>query len=281
MAEGVDNDMSEQQRGQSVPHGKEAVRSSEVEVAISTANLQTRVQTQPTLTGNSTVPNPGHKKKSSFQITSVTESKIHSRGDSNGYDGELDLNESDIVDEVEVELEPFVDPGTANGNGGSRFKVVKLQRNESFVRGRWKCHDYPDAESAQSSSASVSAASSTNISAHVSKDIADRTDSYSSTKIIITSNSTGNHITNDTDTQSSDSQTHGSVVKSTTQANEQNTTSAETFVAVKKKDSDPRSGFPIELTKQSDPSIARVSPALDNLDRASLEGAQSIAAAVG
>lgn len=277
MAEGVDNDMNEQQREQaSVPHGQEAVRSSQVQFATSATNLQTGIPTQLTVSGNSTAPNPGHpKKKSSFQITSVTESKIHNRGDSNGYD--IDLNESDIVEEeVEVELEPVADPGTANGNGGSRFKVVKIQRNESYIRGRWKCHDFPDAESTQSSTTSVSASSSTNISSHPSKDSVEKTDSHSNAKTGITSNSTVNHIASDTDTQSSDLQTHGSVVKSTTQANEHNSTSGEAFAALKKKDSEPRLGVATELARQSDTSVGRVSSALDNLDRISLEGAQSI-----
>lgn len=283
MAEGVDNDMSEQRREQaSVPHGQEAVRSSQVKFAIPATNLQTGVPVQPTLTvsGNTTAINPGPiKKKSSFQITSVTESKIHNRGDSNGYDGELDLNESDVVEEVEVELGPVPDPATANGNGASRFKVVRIQRNESYVRGRWKCHDFPDAESTQSSSTSVSTSSSTSISAHQSRDSVDRTDSHSSTKTSITSNSIGNHIASDTEIQSS-SETHGSVVKttSTTQANEHSSISGEAFVPVKKKDSEPRLGVAVELVKQSDSSVARVSPAIDNVDRISLEGAQSIVA---
>lgn len=283
MAEGVDNDMSEQRREQaSVPHGQEAVRSSQVKFAIPATNLQTGVPVQPTLTvsGNTTALNPGPiKKKSSFQITSVTESKIHNRGDSNGYDGELDLNESDVVEEVEVELEPVPDPATANGNGASRFKVVRIQRNESYVRGRWKCHDFPDAESTQSSSTSVSTSSSTSISAHQSRDSVDRTDSHSSTKTSITSNSIGNHIASDTEIQSL-SETHGSVVKSTstTQANEHSSISGEAFVPVKKKDSEPRLGVAVELVKQSDSSVARVSPAIDNVDRISLEGAQSIVA---
>lgn len=283
MAEGVDNDMSEQRREQaSVPHGQEAVRSSQVKFAIPATNLQTGVPVQPTLTvsGNTTALYPGPiKKKSSFQITSVTESKIHNRGDSNGYDGELDLNESDVVEEVEVELEPVPDPATANGNGASRFKVVRIQRNESYERGRWKCHDFPDAESTQSSSTSVSTSSSTSISAHQSRDSVDRTDSHSSTKTSITSNSIGNHIASDTEIQSS-SETHGSVVKSTstTQANEHSSISGEAFVPVKKKDSEPRLGVAVELVKQSDSSVAKVSPAIDNVDRISLEGAQSIVA---
>ena len=283
MAEGVDNDMSEQRREQaSVPHGQEAVRSSQVKFAIPATNLQTGVPVQPTLTvsGNTTALYPGPiKKKSSFQITSVTESKIHNRGDSNGYDGELDLNESDVVEEVEVELEPVPDPATANGNGASRFKVVRIQRNESYVRGRWKCHDFPDAESTQSSSTSVSTSSSTSISAHQSRDSVDRTDSHSSTKTSITSNSIGNHIASDTEIQSS-SETHGSVVKSTstTQANEHSSISGEAFVPVKKKDSEPRLGVAVELVKQSDSSVAKVSPTIDNVDRISLEGAQSIVA---
>ena len=285
MAEGVDNDMSEQRREQaSAPHGQEAVRSSQVKFAIPATNLQTGVPVQPTLTvsGNATAPNPGPiKKKSSFQITSVTESKIHNRGDSNGYDGELDLNESDIVEEVEVELEPVPDPATANGNGASRFKVVKIQRNESYVRGRWKCHDFPDAESTQSSSTSVSTSSSTSISAHQSRDSVDRMDSHSGAKTSITSNSIGNHIASDTEIQSSsETQTHGSVVKSisTTQANEHSSISGEGFVPVKKKDSEPRLGIATEFAKQSDSSVARVSQAFDNVDRISLEGAQSIVA---
>jgi len=283
MAEGVDNDMSEQRREQAnVPHGQEAVRSSQVKFAIPATNLQTGVPVQPTLTvsGIATLPNPGPiKKKSSFQITSVTESKIHNRGDSNGYDGELDLNESDIVEEVEVELEPVPDPATANGNGASRFKVVKIQRNESYARGRWKCHDFPDAESTQSSSTSVSTSSSTSISTHQSRDSVEKTDSHSNAKTGITSNSIGNHIASDTETQSSSEiQTHGSVVKSSTQANEHSPISGEAFVPVKKKDSEPRLGVTAELAKQNDSSVARISPAIDNVDRISLEGAQSIVA---
>jgi len=283
MAEGVDNDMSEQRREQaSVPHGQEAVRSSQVKFAIPATNLQTGVPVQPTITvsGNTTVPNTGPiKKKSSFQITSVTESKIHNRGDSNGYDGELDLNESDVVEEVEVELEPAPDPATANGNGASRFKVVKIQRNESYVRGRWKCHDFPDAESTQSSSTSVSTSSSTSISTNQSRDSVERTDSYSSAKTSVISNSIGNHIASDTEIQSSSEiQTHGSVVKSSAQANEHSSISGEAFVPVKKKDSEPRLGVTAELAKQSDSSVARVPPAIDNVDRIPLEGAQSIVA---
>lgn len=279
MAEGVDNDMSEQRREKaSVPHGQEAVRSAQVQFAIPATNLQTGIPVQSALTisGNSTAPNPGPKKKSSFQITSVTETKIHNRGDSNGYDGELDLNESDIVEEVEVELEPLPDPATANGNGASRFKVVKIQRNESYLRGRWKCHDFPDAESTQSSSTSVSASSSTSISTHMSKDFADKSDSHSSTKTSLISNSIGNHVASDTDIQSSSE--GSSVVKSTTQANEHN--SGEAFVPLKKKDSEPRLGLATEFAKQSDSSVARVSPAIDNVERISLEGAQSMIASV-
>ena len=281
MAEGVDNDMSEQQREQaSVPHGQEADRFAQVPFSIPATNVQPGVTNQPTVSLNSTAPNPGHKKKSSFQITSVIETKVRSRGDSNGYDG--DLNESDIVDEneeVQVELEPFSDPGTANGNGGSRFKVVKLQRNESYVRGRWKCHDFPDAESTQSSSTSVSATSSTSVSAILSKDSVEKTDSHSSPRISSTSSSVVNHITSDSDSQSSEIQTHGSpVVRSTTsQANEHNSISLEVNMALKKKDSEPKVGVVGESAKQSDSSVARVSSGLESLDRISLEGAQSIA----
>ena len=282
MAEGVDNDMSEQREQTSVPHGQEADRFGQVPFSIPATNSQPGVTTQPTVSLNSTAPNPGHKKKSSFQITSVIETKVRSRGDSNGYDG--DLNESDIVEleeneEVQVELEPFSDPGTANGNGGSRFKVVKLQRNESYVRGRWKCHDFPDAESTQSSSTSVSATSSTSVSATLSKDSVEKTDSRSSPKISSTSSSVVNHITSDSDSQSSEIQTHGSsVVRSTTsQANEHNSISMEVNMALKKKDSELKMGVVGESAKQSDSSVARVSSGLESLDRISLEGAQSIA----
>lgn len=282
MAEGVDNDMSQQRReNASVPHGQEAARSAQVQFAIPATNSQTGVSIPPTVTvsGNSTAPNPAKKeKKSSFQITSVTsaESKIRNRGDSNGYD----LNESDIVEdlEVEVELEPLPDPATVNGNGGSRFKVVKIQRNESYSRGRWKCHDFPDAESTQSSSTSVSASSSSSISANTSKESVDKSDSHSSAKTSITSNSIGNHIASDTDTQSS---SEGSVVKYTTQANEHNSISGEAFVALRKKDSDPRLGVTSEFVKQNDSSVARVSPVIDNVDRIQLEGAQSFVASAG
>lgn len=287
MAEGVDNDMSEQQREQaSVPHGEEADRSPQVQFAISASTLQPGVAPQPTVSGNSTAPNPGHKKKSSFQITSVIETKVRHRGDSNGYDGELDLNESDIVEEeVQVELEPFSDPGTANGNGGSRFKVVKLQRNESYIRGRWKCHDFPDAESTQSSSTNVAAPSSTtNVSTQPSKDNIEKTDSHSSARISTTSNTIGNHIASDTDTQSSEIQAHGSsVVRSTTTqaANEHNSMSGEIHTALKKKDSEPKLGGVGELVKQSDSTVTRLSPGLENVDRISLEGAQSVGASAG
>lgn len=283
MAEGVDNDMSEQQREQaSVPHGQEAVRSPQVQFAIPPTNLQTGLAPQPTVSLNSAAPHPGHKKKSSFQITSVTETKVRNRGDSNGYDGELDLNESDIIEEeVEVELEPFSEPGTANGNGGSRFKVVKIQRDKSYVRGRWNCHDFPDVESMQSSSTNVSAPSSTNISAQPSKDNVEKTDSHSNTRNSTTSNSIGNHIASDTDTQLSENQTHGSSsVKSTaTQANEHNSISGEVNISLKKKDSETKLGIVGELAKQSDSSVIRLASGLENFDGTSLEGAQSIATA--
>lgn len=283
MAEGVDNDMSEQQREQaSVPHGQEADRSPKVQFAIPATNSQPGVTTQAKVSSNSAAPNPGHKKKSSFQITSVIETKARNRGDSNGYDG--DLNESDIVDEepeVQVELEPFSDPGTANGNGGSRFKVVKLQRDESYVRGRWKCHDFPDVESTQSSATSVSASSSTSVSATISKESVEKTDSNSSARISSVSSSVGNHIASDADSQSLETQTHGSsVVRSTTsQANEHNSVSMEINTAFKKKDSEPTVGVVCEHAKQGDSLIARASIGLENLDRISLEGSQAFPSA--
>ncbi|XP_068734943.1 uncharacterized protein [Montipora capricornis] len=284
MAEGLNNDMSEQhQREQaSVPHGQEADRSLQVQFVIPATNVQHASTTQPKPTSNILAPIPGHKKKSSFQITSVIETKARNRGDSNGYDG--DLNESDIVDdepEVQVELGPFSDPhGTANGNGGSRFKVVKLQRDESYVRGRWKCHDFPDVESTQSSSTSVSASSSTCVSTLSSKDSVEKSDSHSSARINTTSSTVGNHITSDTDSSSLDIPTHGSSVRSTaSQSNEQNSVQSEINVVSKKKDSEPKMSLVSEPTKQSESPVAKLPSGLDNLDRLSQEGTQSIAAA--
>lgn len=281
MAEGIDNDMSEQQRGQAnVSHGQEAVRSPQVQFAVPATNSQTGLVSKPTLSSNSSAPIPGHKKKSSFQITSVIETKARNRGDSNGYDG--DLNESDIVEddheEVQVEL-GFSDVGTANGNGGSRFKVVKLQLDKSYLRGRWKCHDFPDVESTQSST-SVSTLSSANISAQPLRDNVEKTDSHSSARINSTSNSVGNHIASDTDSQLLEIQTHGSAIKPpTTQANEHNSISGELHVALKKKDSETKVGGVGELAKHSDSSVARVSFGVENFDTTSLEGAQLLGSA--
>jgi len=284
MAEGLNNDMSEQQQRQQPPHGQEADRSHQVQFVVPATNVQTGVATQPKTSSNILASNPGHKKKSSFQITRVIETKTRNRGDSNGYDG--DLNESDIVDEepeIHVELEPFSDPGTANGNGGSRFKVVKLQRDESYVRGRWKCHDFPDVESTQSSSTSVSASSSTSVSTLPSKDSMEKTDSHSSAKVSTTSSSVGNHLylASDTDSLSIEIQTPGStVVRSTTsQANEQNFISGEINVALKKRDSEPKIAVASEPVKQSESPVSRLSSGLDNLDRISQDGVQSIAVA--
>ena len=96
-----DNDMSEQQRGQAnVSHGQEAVCSPQVQFAIPSTNSPTGLAPKSSLSSNISAPVPGHKKKSSFQITSVIETKARNRGDSNGFDG--DLNESDIVADEEV-----------------------------------------------------------------------------------------------------------------------------------------------------------------------------------
>ena len=277
MAEGVDNDMNQQQREQAnVPHGQEADRTPQVHFSSSATSLLTGLSSQSLASSINLGPNPGHKKKSSFQITSVTETKVHNRGDSNGYDA--DLNESDIVtEEVEVEVETIIEPGTGNGNGGSRFKVVKIPRTENYVRGRWKCHDFPDAESSiatQSSSTSgVTGVSST---AHPSRDNFDKTDVYSNAKLSLTSNFVGNHVPSESDALQPE--VGSSFAKLATQANEQSSSSSETFVAVRKKESNPRLGVVSELSKQADSSVSESSSPLDSAEGILPESAHSVVA---
>ena len=83
------------------------------------------------------------KKKISFQVTSIESTEGRSRGDSNGYDDLEELNESDFVEE-ETDLESNLAHSSGNGNGTSRFKVVKIPRYDSkpYTRGRWRCWDF-------------------------------------------------------------------------------------------------------------------------------------------
>ena len=184
MAEGVDNDMSQQQREEDgVPHGKEV---SSQHLDGSAASVQRPIASVAQPSGNGSVSgtvNTAIKKKSSFQITSITETKPHSRGGSNGYDAELEeLNESDVTEvEVEVEEKAIGEPPTGNGNGASRFKVVKISRTESYKRGRWMCLDYPD--SAETTLTNVPG----------SKENPERPDVQSNAKHVSFSNPTGNY----------------------------------------------------------------------------------------
>lgn len=151
MAEGVDNDMNQQQQQDGVPHGQEAFHTPSVHFHQSTplddVNTPSLLVTVPSTQLGA---NPGPKKKSAFEITSVTETRAHSRGDSNGYDLE-DLNESDVT---EIQVETIEHSSTGNGNGGSRFKVVKIQRSEPYRRGRWLCHDFEQPSTTSSTSTS-------------------------------------------------------------------------------------------------------------------------------
>lgn len=174
MAEGVDNDMNQQQQQDGVPHGQEAFHTPSVHFQSTPLDDVNTPSLLVTASSTHLGANPGPKKKSAFEITSVTETRAHSRGDSNGYDLE-DLNESDVT---EIQVETIDHPSTGNGNGGSRFKVVKIQRSEPYRRGRWLCHDFdqPSTTSSTSnadtrevpSSASTATSSGIFISNHVS-----------------------------------------------------------------------------------------------------------------
>lgn len=147
MAEGVDNDMNEQQHQDGVPHGQEAFHSPSVHFE-STVFDATTPSIEVTVSNAQPDVSQGPKKKSAFQITSVTETRAHSRGDSNGYDVE-DLNESDVT---EIQIETIEDSTTGNGNGGSRFKVVRIQNKEPYKRGRWLCRDFEQPTTSSTSS---------------------------------------------------------------------------------------------------------------------------------
>ena len=138
MAEGVDNDMSQQQQQDGVPHGQEAFHSPSVHFESTVFDAASTPSIEVTVSSVQPGVSQGPKKKSAFQITSVTETRAHSRGDSNGYDAE-DLNESDVT---EIQIETIENSSTGNGNGGSRFKVVKIQNKEPYKRGRWLCRDF-------------------------------------------------------------------------------------------------------------------------------------------
>jgi hypothetical protein len=83
------------------------------------------------------------KKKISFQVTSIESTEGRFRGDSNGYDDLDELNESELLEEGDTNLEPLTQ-SSGNGNGTSRFKVVKIPRYDSkpYTRGRWRCWDF-------------------------------------------------------------------------------------------------------------------------------------------
>ena len=84
------------------------------------------------------------KKKISFQVTSIESTEGRFRGDSNGYDDLDELNESEFLEEEETNPESSLAQSSGNGNGSSRFKVVKIPRYDSkpYTRGRWRCWDF-------------------------------------------------------------------------------------------------------------------------------------------
>lgn len=184
MAEGVDNDMSQQQQQDCVPHGQEAFHTPSVHFESSAFDAANTPSIEVTVSSSQPGVSQGPKKKSAFQITSVTETRAHSRGDSNGYDAE-DLNESDVT---EIQIETIEDSTTGNGNGGSRFKVVRIQNKEPYKRGRWLCRDFEQPTPSTTSSIhsadsrevhSTSTASSNFFTSnHVSSDASNAVDQY-------------------------------------------------------------------------------------------------------
>lgn len=104
-----------------------------------------------------------NKKKSSFQITSVSAVK-HSDGDADSMDDLDETHTEDASSEVldwskTTDIEP--DPSSTEETLGfvaeaikersdttSRFKVVKIASKEPFKRGRWVCSDFSDEPSA-------------------------------------------------------------------------------------------------------------------------------------
>lgn len=84
------------------------------------------------------------KKKISFQVTSIESKEGRRRGDSSGYDDMDELNESEFLEEEGGGTDSSLLDASGNGNGTSRFKVVKIPRYDSkpYNRGRWKCSDF-------------------------------------------------------------------------------------------------------------------------------------------
>lgn len=95
-------------------------------------------------TDTTAINNVQPKKKISFQVTSIESKEGRSRGDSNGYDDLDELNESEFLEEEETNPESTLTHSSGNGNGTSRFKVVKIPRYDSkpYTRGRWRCWDF-------------------------------------------------------------------------------------------------------------------------------------------
>ena len=190
--------MSQQHEQQvKVLQGKEADRPPEQPDCSSTAD-ETATLKQPVSSVSSGTGIAGQKKKSSFEITSVTETKAHNRGDSNGY-LEDELNEHDESDLLDVELEVETVDEKTNGNGGSRFKVVRIQRNAHYSRGRWVCHDFQDSEPSSSTSIST-APSGSNIGIQSQKDNSDRPD-LTNVSSSINSHLISNHLPFETSTR--------------------------------------------------------------------------------
>ena len=253
MAEETNDDMRQHQRSQgAVPHGQDVPSQDLDSIVASVGRPQ-----QSSGNGTYSAANPATKKKSSFQITSITQTKAHSRGDSNG-----DLNESDLVDDSSLEdveivgyssddkKNPEQNSGT-NGNGASRFKVVKISRNESYGRGRWMCSDFPDSTE----------------SIPPSKENAERQDVQSLSKHVSFSNPTSNHVAGDTDIQD----THVSA-KSTGEGAVASTSSTQTELEgamklSKKKDHDTPT-IPVDTTNEFLSSNVATNT-LENIDKLS------------
>ena len=110
----------------------------------STENVGVLDQNNSTSTTDTTASNVQPKKKISFQVTSIESTEGRSRGDSNGYDDLDELNESEFLEEDETNLESALTHSSGNGNGTSRFKVVKIPRYDSkpYTRGQWRCWDF-------------------------------------------------------------------------------------------------------------------------------------------
>lgn len=90
------------------------------------------------------------KKKISFQVTSIESKEGRRRGDSNGYDDMDELNESEFLEEEGESPDIALSHVSGNGNGSSRFKVVKIPRYDSkpYMRGGWQCWDFVSVDDA-------------------------------------------------------------------------------------------------------------------------------------